>query len=705
MGRGVRRLCAGFFGGVLACVAVQLASTTDATAQSSVPSRAHHSGPSSPQTSRPAAAHTSAQGSAHGSDRGVAQSAGLSRSVRRAHSTSSVSGQVSCQADGTYSVTWYVTNGDGPARTVSVSGHRPRIGSVSPSTQTIGGGSSGSFTQSGVAGTQTSASLSLRTSNSHGRGGQLSASVSTDGRCRAKHSPGRPVPTNGACASGAAMNPSVRIPADSAVTYYLDGARTAPGAVPVSDGTHQVTVRSSRFVLDRTVFTFTVSAARNCTTATLGSPHVNAPPCITGGGQPSDFTTSLPNGSGVAYSASPAVRTASGWAVTVNAVATHGRRLGQTASSGWHIVDGTRATTTLAVPSPLSCVQATAPSFAAGSCVNGNLSAPSATLAATHGVAYFADGQQLVPGTHPVAAGATVNIISQARPGYLLTGSSSFTHAFAATPVCAGVRMDPQSGVALGADVTLPLGVTVGATVRTSVGGVPAGVLSNAPGCGANCLGPIIPPSAAFHDDHCVTSSGQRSGASFTIPSVTGAIYWVNGSAVRAGTYPAVDGMTVTIVTSPRTGYSLSGITQWTHTFPDAPSCSGISAKDKTASTTPTGKANSGQRQDSAAAPNNTSTSNPAFSGTPVAQLLLIGTALLLIGGAACFAGGAVRGRWLPIALPGVPNPLRLGPVEPHPDPARSQAYRGRDRRHFPRRHPHLWSSERDTGGWPRVAP
>jgi hypothetical protein len=639
VGRGMRRLCAGLVGGVLVTAAVQIGSTTDAIAQASVAGAAHHSGHGSPQTS----GHGSPQGSAPG----LPQSTGRGSSHRREHNTLSVSGQAACQSDGTYSVTWYVTNGGSQSRTVSVSGHRPRSASVSPSSQTIGGGSSGSFTQSGVSGNRTSASLSLRASQ--GRDGQASGSVSTDGRCRAKHSPGQPVPTNGSCASTAAMNPSVRIPSDPDVTYALDGSPVAAGDVPVSDGTHQVTASSSEFALDRSAFTFTVHAAQNCTSAaTLGSPHVTAPACVTGGGQASDFSTSLPSTSGIVYSAAPAVRTASGWAVTVSAAATHGFRLGQVASGGWRLIGATRATMTVAIPSPLSCVQAAAPTFTAATCIDDNLSGPSVTLAATPGVAYFADGQQLTAGTYPVADGATVNITSQALAGYLMTGSKSFTHAFPSTPVCAGVKVDPRSGVTLGASVGLR-GLTLGATVHASLAdGASARILSSAP-CGSNCLGPIIPPSAAFHDDHCVTSSGQRSGASFTIPSVTGAIYWVNGSVVGAGTYPAVDGMTVTIVTTPRTGYSLSGITQWTHTFPDAPSCSGVSAKQKTASTTSSGGSNSSHRQDSAA-PNNTATSSTAFSGTPVAQLTLTGTALLLMGGAACFAGAAVRRRWLPVA-------------------------------------------------------
>jgi hypothetical protein len=181
---------------------------------------------------------------------------------------------------------------------------------------------------------------------------------------------------------------------------------------------------------------------------------------------------------------------------------------------------------------------------------------------------------------------------------------------------------------------------TGAATVVVTVRPRPGFVLSQSPtwthtyptGTPSQCVTSVVAAAASFTDPVC-KSGRQVVLGSYTVPQTTGVRYRVGGATVAAGTHPAETGSTITIAAGARTGYRLSGITQWTHTFTAPKQCVATAGGQVTP-------------------PSNTppATSTPvgtAATGAPVQQILLAGIALILMG-AACFVAAAVRRRGLP---------------------------------------------------------
>ncbi|MCC2322430.1 fibronectin type III domain-containing protein [Cellulomonas xiejunii] len=126
------------------------------------------------------------------------------------------------------------------------------------------------------------------------------------------------------------------------------------------------------------------------------------------------------------------------------------------------------------------------------------------TIPSVTGVRYSVDGDVVAPGTYP--ATGTVTVDAAATTGYDLTGATRFTHTF--TDIRQVTAVEPTWTDASGTD-----------------------------------------------ED------------TYTIPSVTGVQYSVDGEAVAPGTYPATG--TVTVDAAATTGYGLTGATRFTHTFTD----------------------------------------------------------------------------------------------------------------------------------------
>ncbi|MCU1658771.1 MAG: autotransporter beta-domain protein, partial [Pseudonocardiales bacterium] len=100
------------------------------------------------------------------------------------------------------------------------------------------------------------------------------------------------------------------------------------------------------------------------------------------------------------------------------------------------------------------------------------------------------------------------------------------------------------------------------------------GYLRPGPPCDAGAFqtGQVTTATAPSFTDNACISTGPA-GASYTIPSITGVRYLVNGSPASAGTQPAVDGSSITVTAQPEAGYVLTGPTSWTHTYSPTPSC------------------------------------------------------------------------------------------------------------------------------------
>ncbi len=304
------------------------------------------------------------------------------------------------------------------------------------------------------------------------------------------------------------------------------------------------------------------------------------------------------------------------------------------------------------------------------SCHAGQRARPAILIATQDGVRFSLDGAPVGAGFHQVAAG-THHIGAAGR--FVLGGHRDFT-VTVRTSSCGRSRAPVTRGAPAGGTRACaaprpcraktparPSRGSARAVRRTGTGGAPSAAArpsrtvpadgtrasrrvsvlaaaADAP-CGSNCLGPVIPTPASFRDDTCIPSTGQRSGATYTIPSTKGVQYWVNGANVGAGTYPAQDGMTLTVVVSARSGYTLSGITQWTHTFSAAPSCSGVSTAPKHAPPNHTPP----PQHNTPAHPGANSTTKPAYTGAPVETLLLTASLLLLAGAFSCAVGRARR--------------------------------------------------------------
>lgn len=515
---------------------------------------------------------------------------------------------VTCQGDGSYSITWTVTNNAAAARRVSATGGKPVQSRITPRSMTVASGSSGSFTQSGLAGSSTAASVTLHAAGVGTGGGSgssnLSAAVSPDGSCRSRHDATAPTGADGTCASGGRVGPSVTIPADPGISYALDGEHASAGTRTVTPGRHRVSASSQRYHLDTAQFTLHVSSAPSCdAVAVLETPRAVHPACVTPAEGAPHSALPLPHSAGVSYG----IRTTDINHVTVSATAAHGYRLPPQVPRGWTRIDAAHATFTLTQRPAAAC----------------------------------APLPQLLSGTSPCTGAA-----------------------------CGTARIRNLSAVA------------------------DAAPARRVPACGTNCVGPVVPMAPRFTDDTCATSTGQRSGASYTIRSMAGVSFEVNGEVIGAGTYPVSDGVTLTVVAAARPGYALSGITQWTHTFPVAPNCSGVSVKPRTPPAIPA----PGAQPARPGHPATTSSPKPASTGSPVGQLLLVATALILLG-SACFTAGSTRRRpSLATSTPAAgfgrtpPRPgLAAGspparwrryrppwpaPIEPHPDRSRPRAVR-----------------------------
>lgn len=81
-------------------------------------------------------------------------------------------------------------------------------------------------------------------------------------------------------------------------------------------------------------------------------------------------------------------------------------------------------------------VAAADPTFADAVCKAGAPTTATYTVAAGTQVRYLVDGAVISAGSHTAANGSTVTITAEPEPGFEITGTATWTHTFAATPVC-----------------------------------------------------------------------------------------------------------------------------------------------------------------------------------------------------------------------------------------------------------------------------
>jgi hypothetical protein len=92
----------------------------------------------------------------------------------------------------------------------------------------------------------------------------------------------------------------------------------------------------------------------------------------------------------------------------------------------------------LAIPDCTDAAKVVKASFTDDKCVNNELRGATYTVPSTTGVSYTVNGKSVSGGTYKASAGSTVTIVATAKPGYTLQGTTSWSHAFGATPQCRG---------------------------------------------------------------------------------------------------------------------------------------------------------------------------------------------------------------------------------------------------------------------------
>ena len=159
----------------------------------------------------------------------------------------------------------------------------------------------------------------------------------------------------------------------------------------------------------------------------------------------------------------------------------------------------------------------------------------------TEGVQYYLGDEAIAAGTYPISTGTTIMITAQAKTGYFLDSEadSEWSHIFK-TP----------EGCTLGAMTTTPLAVTFKAATCEAAG-------------------------------------------SYTIPTVEGVAYSVDGVVKAAGTYSVSSGTTITVVATATGEYELKegSVNKWTYTFTALTGC--VLGTSTTATTLPTTSGNS----------------------------------------------------------------------------------------------------------------
>ncbi|MDT4963358.1 MAG: hypothetical protein QOF87_3005 [Pseudonocardiales bacterium] len=371
------------------------------------------------------------------------------------------------------------------------------------------------------------------------------------------------------------VDPTYDIPAEPAgVTNTVTGA----GVLPLWGKTVTVTFSADDgyTLTGPTVYSHTFTEKPDCRTiSTPVNPVVTQATC--------DHTTGLDSG----FSITPAITDGISYTVEgllVTATAKDGHQLG-TLPTGWESVSDTVATylVTQSDPVCLIDISPTAPAVVQATCsASGTTpSVPTLTLADTANVSYAAP-------VGPYSAPSTVIVTATAAAGYEFTS--------------AGL---PAGWTLLGSDA-------VSGTATYSV------EFATAPLC-------AMAAEPTFVDDVCRTDGAV--GASYTLVSSTGVDYFVSDIKTAAGTYPAVDGSTVTVTAQGQAGYTLTGTGSWSHTFSLVPNCADVSPIQIVTppASQPTVVAGT--------------TVALASTGVPTGSLLLIGGLLALVGGALCIGG------------------------------------------------------------------
>jgi hypothetical protein len=469
--------------------------------------------------------------------------------------------------------------------------------------------------------------------------------------CDVYVTPARPGFTDAQCTGTPGMegDASYVITAQAGVVYS-----PTPGSYSLAPG-QSVTVTATpaagyAFNGASSSWTFTATVLDCSSAVSPVAPAVVQATCDHGTGVVSGFTITPATTAGITYSVNGLV---------VTATPDKGYRLG-TLPDGW--TGNSESATFTAVRNDAQCdvyVTPARPGFTDAQCTGtpGMEGDASYVITAQAGVVYSP-----TPGSYSLAPGQSVTVTATPAAGYAFNGASS-SWTFTATVLDCRVPVTPVAPAVTQAvcdgpgHSTLPSVVpadTVGVTYTVSVdlstvtatrtdgyawkAPLPGGWVLNKDGTAAfatslvspgDCLAGVTAVTPAFSDNTC--QAGAPVGASYTLPVATGITYTVDGLTRGAGSYTATDASTVVVTASAQHGYTLTGTTTWSHTFPATPTCLGVdavTAQQPPASTTG-GLASTGAL---------------ASTGVSVVWITLLGGLMALAGASLCI--GATDRRW-----------------------------------------------------------
>ncbi len=197
-----------------------------------------------------------------------------------------VTGVASCQANGTYTVTWTVANDYPKTVDVTLVGSPVGGGTITGLPTTIGvSPATATVTQSGIAGNVTTASLTVKGVWSDKYSQSDTGTVWLSGNCRPSHTPAVPTATQPTCT---VLTGTIHIPTDTGVTYKVDGTTKTGDVTGLSLGVAHTVVASSTTLnlTDPKSWSFTfVKTTADCRTRIdiPAEPKPTAPTCSTNG--------------------------------------------------------------------------------------------------------------------------------------------------------------------------------------------------------------------------------------------------------------------------------------------------------------------------------------------------------------------------------------------------------------------------------------
>ena len=360
--------------------------------------------------------------------------------------TATLEASSSCdQTSGTYTITYtghsHDTDLGGTAAVTSSAPDGAGV-SVSPMSQTITAAAPFTITQTGIPGTATTASMSVRVVWTDSYQQTASTQVALGGNCAGTPptTPGTPTFVDDTCST--TDSAGYTIPDTAYVDYLVNGTKVDAGTHEATDGdtiTITAVAQPGHTLTGTTTWTHTYPAAP---TDCEGPAAPSFTDDVCAATAPAGASYTIPDTDGVDYLVDGTKATAGtheakdSTTITITAVASDG-----------HELNGTTTWTHTYPAAPTDCGAsgaAPAPKFTDATCES-----PSATytIPSSTNVKYMVNGVQAAAGAHSASAGTSVTITAVANSGFTIVGTKTWTHSFASTAIqCVAGGGAPVSG-------------------------------------------------------------------------------------------------------------------------------------------------------------------------------------------------------------------------------------------------------------------